>query len=43
MRKEVWRDILGYENKYQVSNYGNIKSLNFLHTKKPHSQIIKTV
>lgn len=35
MRKEVWRDILGYENKYQVSNYGNIKSLNFLHTKKP--------
>lgn len=24
---EVWKDIQGYENKYQVSNYGRIKSL----------------
>lgn len=26
---EVWKDIKGYENKYQVSNYGNVRSLNF--------------
>lgn len=25
--KEVWKDIKGYEQKYQVSNLGNIKSL----------------
>ena len=24
---EIWRDIHGYEGKYQVSNYGRIKSL----------------
>ena len=27
MMKEVWKDIKGYENLYQVSNYGNVKSL----------------
>ena len=26
---EEWRDIKGYENKYQISNYGNVKSLNY--------------
>lgn len=25
---EVWRDIVGFEGKYQVSNLGNVKSLN---------------
>ena len=25
--KEEWRDIIGYEGKYQVSNLGRIKSL----------------
>lgn len=24
---EIWKDIEGYENKYQVSNLGRIKSL----------------
>ncbi len=24
---EIWKDIVGYEGRYQVSNYGNIKSL----------------
>lgn len=24
---EVWRDVKGYEGKYQVSNYGNVKSI----------------
>lgn len=27
MQEEIWKDIEGYEGYYQVSNYGNIKSL----------------
>ncbi|MGE0993984.1 NUMOD4 domain-containing protein [Bacillus sp. GMa5/2] len=27
MQKEIWKDIPGYENIYQVSNFGNVKSL----------------
>ena len=26
---EIWKDINGYEGKYQVSNLGNVKSLNY--------------
>ena len=29
---EVWKDIEGYEGKYQVSNLGRVKSLSFSHT-----------
>ena len=25
--KEIWKDIIGYENLYQISNYGNVKSM----------------
>lgn len=25
--KEIWKDIAGYEGRYQVSNFGNVKSL----------------
>lgn len=32
--QEIWKDIKGYEGKYQVSNYGNVKSLNYRHTSK---------
>lgn len=32
---EIWVDIRGYEGKYQVSNFGRIKSLNFHRTGKP--------
>jgi len=32
--KEVWKDIKGFESKYQVSNLGNIKSLNYNNTGK---------
>lgn len=31
---EIWKDIEGYEGLYQVSNIGNIKSLNYHNTKK---------
>ena len=27
MKGEIWKDIEGYEGKYQVSNYGRVKSL----------------
>ena len=27
--QEIWKDIRGYEGLYQVSNYGNVKSLNY--------------
>jgi hypothetical protein len=32
--KEIWKDIPGYEGIYQVSNLGNVKSLNYNRTKK---------
>ena len=31
--KEVWKDIIGYEGLYQVSNFGNVRSLNYNGTK----------
>lgn len=31
---EEWRDIEGYEGKYQISNLDNVKSLNYCNTKK---------
>lgn len=34
MNKEIWKDIPGYEGLYQASNLGNIKSLNYNHTKQ---------
>lgn len=30
--EEVWKDIKGYEGKYQVSNLGRIKSLSYRNT-----------
>lgn len=27
--KEIWKDIEGYEGKYQISNFGRVKSLNY--------------
>lgn len=34
MDKETWKDISGYEGLYQVSNLGNVRSLNYKHTNK---------
>lgn len=39
--EEIWKDIKGYERKYQVSNYGRVKSLNYNHTDK--EQLLKPV
>ena len=32
--KEVWKDIKNYEGLYEVSNFGNVRSLNYNHTNK---------
>lgn len=29
---EIWKDILGFEGLYQISNFGNVKSLNYRRT-----------
>jgi len=29
MSKEIWKDVIGYEDRYMVSNLGNVKSLNY--------------
>lgn len=31
---EIWKDIEDYENLYQISSLGNVKSLNYNHTGK---------
>ena len=31
---EIWKEIEGYEGVYQVSNHGNVRSLNYRKTKK---------
>ena len=37
--QEIWKDISGYEGIYQVSNFGNIKSLErYFPTKNPKNQ-----
>lgn len=28
-RKEIWKNIIGYEGLYQISNYGRVKSIRF--------------
>lgn len=35
MTKEIWKDVVGYEGKYKVSNLGNVMSYNFYRNKKP--------
>lgn len=33
MTKEIWKDVVGYEGKYKVSNLGNVMSYNFIETR----------
>ena len=35
--KEEWRDIPGYDGRYQASNFGNIRSLNYRGKKRRNS------
>ena len=34
---ETWRDIEGYEGRYQVSDHGNVRSLDYRRTGKPRN------
>ena len=36
---EVWKDVVGYEGLYKVSNYGNVKSMKY--RKKSKSKNLK--
>ena len=38
---EIWKDIEGYEGLYQVSNYGNIRSLNYRNKSQIHNLTLK--
>lgn len=41
--EEIWKDIVGYEGYYQVSNLGNVKSLNYKNVKgQEHNLTFKT-
>lgn len=31
---EVWKPVIGYESRYEVSNMGNVRSLNYRSTGK---------
>lgn len=33
MNEEIWKDVVGYEGLYQVSNLGNVKRLRFINGK----------
>lgn len=35
---EIWKDVIGYENLYQVSNFGRVKSLDMKLPYKRHSK-----
>ena len=41
MKKEIWKDILGYEGLYQVSNFGRVKSIKFGKERLLRPQLIK--
>ena len=41
MDNEIWKDVVGYEGKYQISNMGRVKSLKY--RQKECSQIIKPI
>ena len=32
--KEIWRDVTGFEGRYQISNYGRVKAMPFWHNNR---------
>lgn len=42
MKNEIWKDIEGFEGRYQVSNLGNVKSLNYRNRGYAHNLTPKT-
>ncbi len=39
---EIWREVKGYEGLYDVSNIGNVRSLNWRHSGKTRNLFLKT-
>ena len=39
--KEIWKDIRGYENRYQVSNFGRVKSLYYQYISGKYKQTLR--
>ena len=39
--QEIWKDIIGYENYYKVSNLGNVRSLDRLVNKPNKTSYIR--
>lgn len=39
MEQEIWKPVIGYEGLYEVSNFGNVDSLNYNHTNKRKRRI----
>ena len=39
--EEIWKDIKGYEGFYQVSNFGNVRSLNWANTGETRNMYLK--
>ena len=35
-KEEIWADIAGFDGKYKISTEGNVLSMNYLNTGKPH-------
>ena len=42
MKKEIWKPVVGYEGLYEVSNFGNVKSLGFRNQKFSRNLTQKT-
>lgn len=39
---EVWRDVVGYEGYYEVSNFGRVRSLDRIVYKEHNGKIVGT-
>lgn len=42
MEDEIWKPVTGYEGRYEVSNQGHVRSMNYNHTKTVR-QLISTI
>ena len=41
--EEIWKDVVGFEGKYEVSNFGNVRSLNWRGSKKTKNLSLRKI